>query len=95
MKLTKTLELLNIKYRNGRSLQNSFSKEIDQIIKKQKDENISHKEYVKLNEDLNFWNNKLSELDAYNNGLYDAREILLSVLLDDEVRWHYANKISS
>ena len=85
MKTTRILELINKEYRESRQIQSKMSKQIDEIIYKQNDENISHKEYIKLNEDFAYMSKELAELDSYNNGLCSAREILLSVLYEDEV----------
>jgi hypothetical protein len=66
------------KYREGRKNEALLGKEIDNIELQLQDQNISHKDYIYLSEQYTQKKNDLFKLAKYNDGLCEAREIVMS-----------------
>jgi len=71
------LDKLNEKYREGRKLESKLSKTIDKLISDLDNENMPYKDYMSIKGLFNSKSKELAELNQYNNGLHDAREIVM------------------
>ena len=79
-KVNEIIEALSLKYREGRKNEQTISDKIDNIYLKLQDNNISHKEFIYLTDEYNLKQNQLKQLKDYNDGLHDAREIVMNFI---------------
>jgi len=77
MDAKKIMDEISEKYRNGRQLENYVSRQIIEIEINKKNKTITHKDYICLNEEISERTQVLNDLKKYNDGLHDAREIVM------------------
>jgi hypothetical protein len=69
---------LSEKYRTGRKNEELLGKEINNIYSQLENKNISHKDYMFLSKQYEEKKAELFKLAKYNDGICDAREIVMN-----------------
>jgi hypothetical protein len=83
MKQISVEEIVNAisdKYRNNRQQESILSKEIHELEIKLKNEKntMTHKNYIEFSETIHLKESELEKLKEYNNGIYEAREVVMN-----------------
>ena len=82
--IMEVFDMISALYRKELSECYLMQEELDSIVYEMKNKDITHADYVMMNQQKSYIEDKIVKKQAYLDGVFDARETLWGFIPDDE-----------